>query len=252
MHQKKSTSWEPVNQWYKKSVGEEGNYYHQKIVLPGALQLLSLKAGDSLLDLACGQGVLARQISTQIRYCGVDASRSLIADAKKLNKNQNQQFIYGDVTKQLPLKESFSHASVILAIQNIESPLYLLKNAAKYLDAKGKLVIVMNHPCFRIPRQSSWGIDDNKKVQYRRIDRYYSPLKIPIQAHPSKQDQSPETWSFHYPLSSYFKWLHEAGFAIETLEEWCSDKTSTGKAAKMENLARNEIPLFLAIKAIKI
>jgi len=36
---------------------------------------------------------------------------------------------------------------------------------------------------------------------------------------------------------------------IEKIEEWASDKDSVGKAAKMENRARAEIPLFMAIQA---
>jgi hypothetical protein len=109
----------------------------------------------------------------------------------------------------------------------------------------------MNHPCFRIPRQSSWKVDDEQKIQYRRIDRYTSPMKIPIQAHPSKGQSSATTWSFHHPLASYSQWLNETGFVIELIEEWHSNKVSTGKAAKMENRSREEIPLFLAIKAKK-
>ncbi|MFS8563077.1 MAG: hypothetical protein LVR00_01585 [Rhabdochlamydiaceae bacterium] len=127
-----------------------------------------------------------------------------------------------------------------------------MKNAHLLLKPQGKLLIVLNHPCFRIPRQSSWGVDEPKKLQYRRIDRYLSPLKIPIQTHPGKQHDSQETWSFHHPLSDYTRWLQEAGFTIEIIEEWISDKTSTGGHAKMENRSRAEFPLFLAILACKL
>jgi len=46
--------------------------------------------------------------------------------------------------------------------------------------------------------------------------------------------------------------LKEAGFVIEMLDEWCSDKQSTGSKAKMENRSRDEIPMFLAIVAKKL
>jgi hypothetical protein len=113
-------------------------------------------------------------------------------------------------------------------------------------------VIVLNHPCFRIPRQSSWKVDLENNTQFRRIDRYMSPMKIPIQAHPSKGASSASTLSFHYPLSAYIQWLNACGFVLESMEEWCSDKTSIGKNAKMENRCREEFPLFLALKAKKI
>ena len=69
--------------------------------------------------------------------------------------------------------------------------------------------------------------------------------------HPGKGD-SPVTWSFHRPLSEYFKILKDNRFTVQILEEWSSDKESEGSAARMENRARAEIPLFLAIKAIKL
>ncbi len=77
-------------------------------------------------------------------------------------------------------------------------------------------------------------------------------MKIPIQAHPSKGKDSPVTWTFHHPLSSYFQWLNATGFTVETMEEWVSTKESEGKNAKMENRSRAEFPLFLTIVANKV
>jgi ubiquinone/menaquinone biosynthesis C-methylase UbiE len=186
-----------------------------------------------------------------VGYLGVDASPSLIKQAKLYS--QSHTFILGDVTQ--PIKTSqkdFSHATIILALQNIEHPHLVLNNAKALLKPQGKLLIVLNHPCFRIPRQSSWGVDEAKKLQYRRLDRYLSPLKIPIQTHPGKQDNSQETWSFHHSLSDYALFLKEAGFSIELIEEWVSDKTSTGAHAKMENRSRCEFPLFLTLLATSL
>ena len=65
------TSWEPASKWYKTIVGEEGHYYHQNIVLPGIMRLLNLKAqkNPSILDLACGTGILGRQLEG-VNYVG--------------------------------------------------------------------------------------------------------------------------------------------------------------------------------------
>jgi SAM-dependent methyltransferase len=247
---KLDSSWEPIEKWYRGSVGEEGHYYHQHLILPGALRLLQLSDKSSMLELACGPGVLARHLPFNLEYVGVDLSPSLIKSARQADKNPRHQYLVADAVEPLPLeKEKFSHCAVILAIQNIEFPKKLLENAAVHLNANGVLLIVMNHPCFRIPRQSSWKIDEEQKVQYRRIDRYSSQINVPIQAHPSKGGKSEATWSFHAPLAAYSQWLYEAGFLIELIEEWHSDKTSSGRTAKMENRARSEIPLFLAIKA---
>lgn len=248
------TSWQDVGKWYNDSVGEQGHYYHQTIIIPNVLKLLNLSkiSSASLLDLACGQGVLSRHIPNTMSYVGVDAASQLIDAAQRFNRNPSHKFVKADVTHKLPLEHPpFSHATLILALQNIENPLAVFKNASHHLQAGAPFVIVLNHPCFRIPRQSSWKVDEENKIQYRRIDRYMSPLKIPIQTHPGKGKDSPQTWSFHHSLSDYSRWLNEAGFTIDLIEEWCSNKVSEGRAAKMENRSRQEIPLFMAISARK-
>lgn len=250
----KQTSWENVGGWYSGIVGDEGHYFHQRIILPGVSKLLKFEQQDefSLLDLACGQGVLGRQLPAQGIYTGIDISSTLIKTAKSLDKNRSHEFFVGDASKPLPLKKvDYTHAAIILALQNIEHGDKVILNASRHLLKGGKFVIVLNHPCFRVPRQSSWGIDEEKKLQYRRIDRYQNEMKIPIQAHPSQGENSASTWSFHHPLAVYSKWLSAAGFYIEVIEEWTSDKSSTGKNAKMENRSREEIPLFMAILAVK-
>lgn len=249
---KHPSSWEESAGWYDQVVGEKGHYYHQQVILPNLLRLIDVKKpGQSILDLACGQGFLERHLPKEIDYLGMDVSPALIKSAKQQVKAPQHTFLVQDLMGTLNLpKKDFTIAVCILAIQNMEQPLKLLKNAHAHLQKKGQLILVLNHPCFRIPRQTSWGIDEQKKIQYRRIDRYLSSMNIPIQTHPGKQ-QELQTMSYHFPLSSYSKWLSESGFSIEILDEWCSDKVSTGKNAAMENRARTEIPLFLAIVAQK-
>jgi SAM-dependent methyltransferase len=203
----------------------------------------------SLLDLGCGQGVLARHLPSTIDYCGLDISKRLIQEAKKLKSGK---FFVGDATGKIDIeKKDFDAAVFVLSLQNMENGKGAIRNAAAHLKPMGSLIIVLNHPCFRIPRQSEWGFDEQKKEQYRRVNRYMSELEIPIQTAPSQKEQSELTYSYHHPLTQYFNWLYEAKMGVEILEEWCSDKKSEGARAKMEDRARKEIPLFLALRARK-
>ena len=248
---KHSTSWQPVHKWYNKLVGDKGQYYHEHVVIPGAIHLLHLDQSSRLLDVACGQGVLARSIPKGVHYTGFDIAPSLINEAERLDHDQNHHYQVGDATKDLPLGEwLFTHAAIVLSLQNIEDADSVITNIKKHLAPSGKLVIVLNHPAFRIPRQSSWGIDEGNKLQYRRENIYMSVLKIPISMHPG-QLNGPTTWSFHHPISYYVDLLVKHGFVINALEEWTSDKESEGKAKRMENRSRSEFPLFLALRAAK-
>lgn len=243
------TSWEKISDWYDRAVGEKGHYFHQNVIFPQLLPLL--KGAKRVLELGCGQGVLARNLGNDTEYVGVDLSPSLIEQAKE-RAEPKHLFVYGDATQNPKLpKSEFTDAVFLLSLQNIEEPLKALQFTAHHLVKGGKLFLVLNHPCFRIPRQASWQIDEKNKILFRRLDRYLSELKIPIKANPSKKD-SIVTWSFHYSLSQITQWLAQAGFVVREMHEWCSDKKSFGSASKMENRAREEFPLFLTIVGEKI
>ena len=80
------------------------------------------------------------------------------------------------------------------------------------------------------------------------MDSYLSFQKIPIDIHPGQKDKT-TTFSFHHSLTDIFGMLEKSGFTVSSIIESTSDKTSTGKNAKMENKARSEFPLFMTIIA---
>ncbi len=243
-----NTSWQKVSKWYDKKTGDKGHFFQEKVIIPKSLELLKLVSSHNILDLACGQGVFSRYIPNGCKYTGIDISEDLIQYAKKRNNESNKNFIVSDVSQPLHIKESFfTHCVIILALQNIENANRVILNASKALKDNGKFLIVLNHPSFRIPKHTSWEIDKIQRVQYRRINRYLSSIKIPIDMNPGNKNSDKITWSFHNPLQYYSELLNNNGFKITLIQEWISPKESVGKAAKMENIARNEFPMFMAL-----
>ena len=248
----KRTDWGEVAGWYDQLVGESGSEYHREVVIPGTLRLLALQPAESAIDIACGQGVLCRALHERgVQVTGVDAAPELIRAARERGPQQ----IRYDVADARELgflpPDHFNAAACVLAIQNIHPIQPVFRGVSRLLKPGGRFVLVMMHPCFRGPKETSWGWDEQNKVQYRRVDRYLLPRKAPIVTHPGK-DPDAYTWSFHKPIEAYVKALRNAGLLIDALEEWSSHKTSTsGPRAAAENLARKEIPMFLAIRAIK-
>ena len=241
------TSWKGVSDWYDSLVGEKGHYYHRELIIPNVLRLLALADGDRLLDIGCGQGVLSRHIPQSVDYVGLDIAAPLLEAARQYHPSPRHRFLHADLTLSWPLSKHppFSHAACILALQNIEKPEWVFKELSAFLCDGGRAVIVMNHPCFRIPRQSHWHVDEKTGQQRREIASYMSSQRIPIMAHPGRGGET--TWTFHRPLTDYAAMAHDHGFVIEMIEEWCSPKQSTGSAARAENRARKEFPLFMAL-----
>lgn len=247
------TDWTNVAEWYDRLVGDAGSEYHQKVVLPGVMKLLEPQPRQRIVDVACGQGVLCRLLRERgVDVTGIDAAEPLIKSARERGP-ADIRYQVGDARALDTLApNSFDAAACVLAIQNIHPIQPLFEGVARALREGGRLVIVMMHPAFRGPKETAWGWDDKQKVQYRRVDRYLIPRKSPIVAHPGA---APDvyTWTFHKPIEAYVKASRNAGLLIDALEEWPSHKTSdSGPRAHAENVARKEIPMFLALRAAKV
>ena len=244
----KDTSWERDAAWYDEHLGSSGTY-HETLVLPNLMRLLELEPGTSLIDIACGQGYFSRVFAAAgAEVLGMDAAPSLIESARK--EGGGPRYQVGDAADLRGVPSgSFDVATVILALQNIEPASAAIGEAARVLKPGGRLMVVMNHPAFRIPKQSSWGWEGD--VQYRREDRYLSELRERLQTHPGS-DPDRYTYSFHRPLQFYFKAFAKAGLSVTRLEEWSSNrKSQPGPRAAAEDKARAEFPLFLCMEARK-
>lgn len=246
------TSWEKSADWYDKIIGDRGSELYREVVIPRALDLLNPKRGERVLDLGCGQGVFSRAISESgALVTGIDAASSLIQKARTYQGRTPIRYFDRDAAELGGLGD-FDAASAILCLQNLEHLDKVCLAAASVLKPGGRMLWVLNHPAFRIPRQTSWGFEDERKIQYRRVDAYSSTLSIPIVMHPGKAD-SESTVSIHRSFQDLMAPAFAAGLTLAGLQEWHSHKESQpGARARAENRARKEFPLFLALLWRKI
>lgn len=251
------TSWGNVAEWYDELVDGQGSNYQKDLLLPNILRCLGDLQGLHVLDLACGQGFFTRALAgAGAHMAGQDISPELIEKAKRLSQELPQPIAYyvnpADDLSRLPPTAAFDIIMVVLAIQNIANPPDVFRACAKRMALGSRLVLVLNHPAFRIPKASDWGWDEKKKVQYRRIERYSSESMEKILMHPGSRPDI-VTYSYHRPLQYFVKQLRRAGFVVTNLEEWVSHRQSdSGPRAMEENRARREIPLFLYLEATRI
>ena len=245
-----TTDWSDIADWYDQLVGEGGSDYHRNVVLPGVLRLLNAQPGERVLDVACGQGVLCRLLMERgVQTTGIDAARELVDAARRHGPGE---FLVGDARELKVPEQSFDAAACVLAMQNIHPIQPVFDGVGQALKPRGRFVIAMMHPAFRGPKETHWGWDAENKIQYRRTDRYLIPRKSPIVAHPGKK-ASRYTWTFHKPIEHYVKAARRANLLIDALEEWPSHKTSEpGPRQAAENQARKEIPMFMAIRCVKV
>lgn len=248
-----SRGWDNVAGWYAGMVGTEGSDFHRAAAVPALLDLLAPRPGERILDVGCGPGVLAPSVaSAGAHLTGVDASRRLVAVAARRHGRAGR-FIVGDATALEAVAgvaaASFDAAVYLLSIQDIDPLEATLAGAAWALRPRGRIVIVMTHPCFRVPRQSGWGYDERRALQYRRIDRYLTPLDVPMKSAGAGRGS---TWSHHRPLGAYIAALSAAGLVVDQLREMPVPAVRDERLTRPEAAARREIPLFLALRALKL
>jgi ubiquinone/menaquinone biosynthesis C-methylase UbiE len=253
---RRDAGWDHVAAWYDRLVGDEGSDYHRNVILPAALRLLDPQPGERILDLCCGQGVLARALLAHEPelVLAVDASPRLIAAAKERGpRDPRIRFVVRDARRLDALADGrFDAAALIMAVQDLAELPPVLAGLGRALRVGGRAVLVMMHPCFRIPRQTEWGWDAAKRTQYRRVDRYATPLTIPIATHPGSAPGQ-QTFFHHRPLAEYVNALAAGGLAICGAEELLTHRRSEpGGHSRGENRAADEFPVFLALKALKL
>lgn len=267
-------SWDHVAGWYDALLEDRGSDLYQTVILPGSLGLLEAKSDERVLDVACGQGILCRALAELgAKVTGVDAAPQLIEAAKA--RGGGIDYAVGDARDLEPLAlREYDAVACIMALMNIDPLEPAIRGCANALRPGGRFVAVMLHPAFRSPGQTRWGWDEGDALasrpfrrddrrparrehvgrQFRRVDGYLSPGMREIVMNPGEVASGAErvvTLTYHRPLQTYVRHLREAGLLIDAIEEWPSTRTSRGPRAEEENRARREIPMFLAIRAVR-
>jgi RluA family pseudouridine synthase len=276
------TSWNAVAEWYDKllepesqaragkpATAEAGNDHFERTILPGVLELLQPRAGERMLDAACGQGLLTRRLaSLGVKVVGVDAAPKLIQAAKeRAPEGSNLAYFVADARELPALVKAerlgepgagvFDAVTCVMALANIDPLEDALASMSAVLKPGGRLVFAITHPAFRAPGETDWAWDEKRRRQFRRVDVYLTPYAKGIAMHPGKAAAGRAggeitTRTFHRPIGAYVRACARAGLVVDDLREWISERAaSSGPRAPEENRARTEIPLFMGVRARK-
>ncbi len=257
----KDTSWNKVARWYDELLKNDDSY-QTKVILPNLLRFLDLRKGEKVYDLACGQGYFANVFARAgAEVVASDLSKKLIETAQKKSRldssNQGGEKVLFYITPahraQFLKDNSIDTIVVILAIQNIENVNEVFTECKRILKKNGRMILVLNHPAFRVPQASGWHFQDG--IQSRIVSKYLSESKLLIDMNPGEKNSKKKitTISFHRSLQYYVKLFSRNDLAITRLEEWISHKQSgTGPRQTAEDKARKEIPMFMCVEVKNI
>lgn len=255
---KTTNSWGKVASWYDNNLSKDDTYQN-KVILPRLLELIKPSKVEKIvekkmLDLACGQGFFAFYFQDLFDLVGVDISENLINIAKK--KCTKAKFFVSKAENINFLKiASFDTVLTVLALQNIKGVSETVCQVARVLKTGGKWHIVLNHPCYRQPKHSSWNWNNYDEIQERSVNKYLTPYESVFIMNPGNKDPqaSISTFSYHHSIQDLMKIFRKNGFAITNLEEWISHKKQDqGPKTEALETAKNEIPMFMYLELTKL
>ena len=209
---------------------------------PRFLDFMGRLTGRRVLDAACGEGHLTRQVSAG-HVAGIDLSPKLIDIARAAG---GADYHVGDITAMTMFADaSFDAVVSFMALMDVADLSGALEEFRRVLTPDGDLFIAIRHPCFLAPRFDvvPWRGGERRLA----IGGYF--LKGPYTGRALATGIMPIP-RFQRTLSDYVAALANAGFGIAAIEE---PRPSDEACAKLPMLEfwRREAAMFLYIRATR-
>lgn len=244
--------WDSMAAWLDAKHQDEGDLWHRALIDPPVLGLLGDVARRRLLDLACGNGYLARKLARLgADVVGVDGSPALIDLAQRREVRDHLGIAYhvSDAARLDALEDGIFDLVVChMALMDIEDAAGAIREAARVLSPEGRFIASLSHPCFDVINASAWVVErmEFDETVWRKVGRYreISVGRCPWQIGP---DTRHHTAAYHRPLSWYFQAFRAAGLAVTALEE--PEPTPEFLEGSPRGAWIAQIPLHLVLEA---
>lgn len=248
--------WEHIAAWWDAKQGDDGDPWHRMLIDPVVFRLLGPVSGQAVLDLACGNGYIARRLARQgAKVTGVDASAPIIARARQRGEQAGISITYyvGDAAHlDMLADETFDIAVCNMGLMDIADGEGAIHEVARVLKPSGRCVASICHPCFDTGNASGWAVERMglTTTVWRKVSRYRE-VRQDWCWRRTAPDTIWQTKLYHRPLSWYFRAFRAAGLALVALEEpEATEEFIQAEGPQGSWIA--EIPLHCVFEARKI
>jgi ubiquinone/menaquinone biosynthesis C-methylase UbiE len=252
--------WDRMAAWRDERSGEQGDLWHRALIDPSLLRVVGNVRGLRILEVACGNGYLARRFARAgaASVDAIDRSAPTIARARARERNDpaGVRFRRADASRLRGFADAaFDLVVANMALMDIEDAEGTVREVARVLAEEGRFVFSITHPCFDTDDRSMWVVERgigsdgsySDKV-WRKVRGYREESKRPIPWFVSPT-RTVFTDAFHRTLSTYSRILRAAGLVISRMEEPSPLPEMLEVSPQGQYIA--ELPLHLVVEAVR-
>ena len=220
-------AWDRLAEWWDDKIGD-GNEFQDYLIEPPTERMLALKAGEQVLDIACGAGRFARRMASMgAIVTAIDQAERFLNRARERTRENRDRIEYPqrDATDRAAIlslgKGRFDAAVCTMALMDMSSITPLISALPALLKPQGRFVFSVTHPVFNsgTARHIAEEYEHDGETMVKSgitITDYAEPfcykgLGIPGQPEPQHY--------FHRPISLLFNTCFKYGFVLDDVEE---------------------------------
>jgi SAM-dependent methyltransferase len=202
--------WETHAGWWQEHFTDGANPEYEEQILPLAVE--HLRGLESVLDVGCGEGQLARRVAALgVHTVGIDPTEGQVATAAARGGGV---LVTRGQAEALPFPaDRFAGVVICLTLEHIDPFEPAVHEMARVLRPGGRFLCFLNHPLLQAPG-SGWIDDHILEEQYWRVGPY-------LVDETGVEDVAPgiNLPFMHRPLSRYIHVMGEVGLLIEDMDE---------------------------------
>jgi 2-polyprenyl-3-methyl-5-hydroxy-6-metoxy-1,4-benzoquinol methylase len=249
------TQWDKKAAFWDELHGDEGNRFHRELIAPAVKRLLELKPGEQVLDIACGSGVLARQMAGWGgEVTAVDFSEALLerAKARKQPEGQPVRYLAADATDEKSMaalgEGAFDAVTSTMALMDMPVIAPMCRAVRRLLKPGGRFVFVTAHPTFNSnnPIFSAELEDVDGELVLQKALKLKRYLDIPPEKAVGAKGEPTAHYYYHRPLHELLGEVFKAGLVLDGLEEPAFTPDEEDLADPLKWYAHPQFPPVLA------
>jgi len=230
--------WDDLAEFWDEAM-RSGRTWQERLIAPAVESLLSLRPGEAVLELSCGNGAFARQMtSAGARVVASDLSPRMIELAREHGGDVDYRVIDAtDVSAMLDLAQPDGYDAAVsnMAVMDMPAVAPMAEAVHTLVRPGGRFVVSLLHPAFnsgdvtRVVEES----DDHRGVVRTHSLRRSTYIRSSTHQGVAVEGQPRVQWYFHRPLQDLVNPFFSHGWVLDGLLEPVLDEAEEGVFAHL-------------------